>query len=72
MTMYDKRNVLAQLATRDSVILELAAAIASECSDSIGIDILDYPAVDIVGDLLTVLDAFPSGSVDLVDIAPCL
>lgn len=66
MTVHDKHNLLQQLAARDSVVLELGCGNRKRVDGSIGIDILDYPAVDIVGDLPAVLAAFPPASVDRV------
>lgn len=62
----DKHDILEQLAQRQSVVLELGCGNRKRVADSIGVDILDYPAVDIVGDLLAVLAAFPAASVDRV------
>ncbi len=66
MDFLDKQGVLQTLATRNEVILELGCGNRKRVAGSIGIDQLDYPCVDIVGDLMTVVNAFPSASVDRV------
>lgn len=60
----DKHGTLQTLAARKEVVLELGCGNRKRMPGSIGIDMLDYPAVDIVGDLLAVLAAFPPASVD--------
>lgn len=47
--------------------LELGCGEHKFYADSIGIDLRDVPAVDIVGDVLEVLSAISPGSVDLID-----
>lgn len=64
MTIFDKHATLQHLAQRNPVVLELGCGNRKRVADSIGIDILDYPTVDIVGDLIEVLNAFPAASVD--------
>jgi SAM-dependent methyltransferase len=64
--MHDKQNVLTKLDQYDPVVLELGCGNRKRIPGSIGIDMLDYPAVDIVGDLTTVLAAFPAAAVDRV------
>ncbi len=71
MTIIDKHQIISKLTTADgpsneAVILELGCGNRKRLPNSIGIDILDYEAVDIVGDLITVLQAFPVNSVDFV------
>jgi len=66
MTLVDKHDLLPTLADRSSVTLELGCGDRKRLPDSIGIDILDYESVDIVGDLIEVLAAFPADSVDFV------
>jgi SAM-dependent methyltransferase len=62
----DKNSILENLDFGDVVILELGCGNRKRIENSIGIDILDYPCVDIVGDLSEVLQAFPAHSVDRV------
>lgn len=66
MTILDKHSLLPNLAERQSVVLELGCGNRKRLPDSIGIDILDYETVDIVGDLVEVLTEFPAASVDFV------
>lgn len=44
--------------------LELGCGNSKRNRDAIGVDMLDYPDVDIVGDVYEVLEGFPAGSVD--------
>ena len=62
----DKHNVLERLDQRHSVVLELGCGERKRLPDSIGIDALDYPAADIVGDVFDALARFPDGSADAV------
>lgn len=62
----DKRSLLPKLKDRESVILELGCGDRKRFDNSIGIDILDYDVVDIVGDVYDVLKAVPSASVSAV------
>lgn len=66
MTIKDKSGVLAGLSDRSSVILELGCGNRKRVKEAIGIDQLDYDGVDIVGDVMSVLNQFPNGSVDSV------
>ena len=62
----DKNSILENIKFRDGVILELGCGNRKRFENSIGIDMLDYPCVDIVGNLSEVLQSFPIGSVDRV------
>lgn len=62
----DKRKVLERIHENSIEILELGCGSRKRISGSIGIDILDYPAVDIVGDIFDVLEAFPARSVQKI------
>lgn len=62
----DKNSTLQSLALRNDVTLELGCGNRKRLENSIGIDMLDYPCVDIVGDLNEVLQAFPAESVNLI------
>lgn len=71
MTILDKHQIIPQLAaagrsSMEKVVLELGCGNRKRLPNSIGIDILDYEAVDIVGDLVEVLMEFPASSVDFV------
>ena len=66
MSFIDKDNILANISNRSSVALELGCGPRKLNADSIGIDMLDYDGVDLVGDVFDVLSAFPMGVVDSV------
>ena len=63
--MLDKHGVLARRDLREAVI-ELGCGPLKRHAGSIAIDILDGEHVDIVGDALDVLRAFPAGCASLV------
>lgn len=62
----DKRNLLSSLSTMGRVDLELGCANLKRNPNAIGIDMLDFEGVDVVGDVYEVLAAFPTASVDSV------
>jgi SAM-dependent methyltransferase len=62
----DHRGVLQCLAGRDRVELELGCGSSKRHPEAIGIDELDLPGVDLVGDVFDVLAAFPDGTVHTV------
>lgn len=64
MTVMDKKNFLCNINAMTTVKLELGCGGHKKIPDAIGIDALNYPEVDIVGDIFEVLRAFPAGSVD--------
>ena len=66
MKILDKRNLLSNLKDSENIVLELGCGDRKQISSSIGIDLLDYAAVDIVGDVYDVLREFPSASVSAV------
>jgi ubiquinone/menaquinone biosynthesis C-methylase UbiE len=66
MNFKDKGNVLQRLDAASHVELELGCGGRKRRAGAIGIDLLDSPSVDIVGDVYDVLSAFPSSSVDSV------
>ena len=51
---------------RDHVIIELGCGEVKKYSNSIGIDMLPYSAVDIIGDVIEVLKAIPDKCVDKI------
>lgn len=61
--MLDKNNVISKLLKDDPIKLEIGCGDRKRDPDSIGIDILDTSATDIVGDALEVLQALPGESV---------
>lgn len=52
--------------SRNPLILELGCGNKKVYSESIGIDIGNYPAVDFVGDAIELLGQLPEGSVDMI------
>lgn len=62
----DKRNFVSELGKLESVELELGCGKKRRNPRRIGIDALDFPSVDIVGDIYDVLAMFPENSVDAV------
>jgi ubiquinone/menaquinone biosynthesis C-methylase UbiE len=62
----DKKNIFNNLSNSSSIRIELGCGSKKMNPDSIGIDILDYPEVDIVGDIFEVLKKFPDSSVEYV------
>jgi hypothetical protein len=66
MTINDKRNLLdyvAQHHHEESFEIELGCGNRKRSANAIGIDQLDYPGVDIVGDIAEVLARFPENSI---------
>lgn len=66
MPFNDKRHLLAHLTESRTVKIELGCGPRKRYPGSIGIDSIDFDCVDIVGDVLEVLSAFPPASADLV------
>lgn len=66
MAINDKGGVLHRLGMTKQVVLELGCGIKKCHPEAIGIDALDYPCVDIVGDIYEVMAQFPASSVDKV------
>lgn len=66
MAIRDKNNVLSRLQSDAPVAIELGCGANKRHGDAIGIDALDYPCVDVVGDVYEVLARLPTGSVDRV------
>ena len=66
MKLFDKHNILVNLGSMTRIDLELGCGSAKTNLHAIGIDILDYPCVDLVGDVYEALSLFPSQSVDAV------
>lgn len=66
MGLVDKKNILANINSVAHVELELGCGDRKRHRNAIGVDILDYPNVDIVGDIYEVLASFPTQSVDAV------
>jgi SAM-dependent methyltransferase len=62
----DPGNVLGRLTDRARVELELGCGSTKRNPQAIGVDALELPGVDLVGDVFDVLAAFPAGRVDAV------
>lgn len=64
MSIIDKIGAFEKIGKEEKVVLELGCGDRKRIKDSIGIDILDHEAVDIIGDVLEVLDKIPDASID--------
>ena len=59
----DKKELLVGLTTSSSLIIEMGCGSTKRNPEAIAIDILDYPEVDIVGDIYDVLKKLPDSCV---------
>lgn len=66
MGVIDKKNILPTISSASTIELELGCGNMKRNRQAIGIDILDFPDVDIVGDVYEVLAAFPAQSINAV------
>jgi SAM-dependent methyltransferase len=66
MVIDDKNNVISRINLANRIVIELGCGNRKRNRQAIGIDMLDYPDVDIVGDIYEVLASFPAQSVDAV------
>ena len=66
MGLIDKKGILTKVHSIEHVELELGCGNTKRNQLAIGVDMLDYPDVDIVGDIYEVLASFPAQSVDAV------
>lgn len=66
MSLIDKRGLLPDIGNRNQIILELGCGNRKRIPDAIGIDVIDYECVDIVGDAVEVLREFPDSTVDMI------
>jgi ubiquinone/menaquinone biosynthesis C-methylase UbiE len=66
MALIDKKNVLSQAGSTSHLVLELGCGNRKRNLNAIGVDILDYPDVDIVGDVYEALALLPNQSVEAV------
>lgn len=64
--MIDKRGTISAVREGDGVVLELGCGARRRHPEAIGVDLLDLPCVDVVGDVFEVLDALPTSSVRAV------
>ncbi|WP_341677797.1 methyltransferase domain-containing protein [Niveibacterium sp. SC-1] len=63
MPVLDKRALLAEVSATRPISIELGCGPSKRDANAIGIDALDFPGVDLVGDIFEVLAALPAGSV---------
>lgn len=66
MGLIDKKNILPMVDGISHIELELGCGNRKRNQQAIGVDMLDYPDVDIVGDVYEALASFPTQSVDAV------
>lgn len=66
MGIVDKKNILQRVSSVSRIELELGCGNRKRHRQAIGVDMLDYPDVDIVGDIYEVLAVLPNQSVDAV------
>ena len=66
MGLIDKKNVLPRAGSISHLELELGCGDRKHNRQAIGIDMLDYPDVDSVGDVYEALSSFPNQSVDAI------
>lgn len=64
--MKDKHNLLGALSPSSRAALEIGVGDLKRNAGAIGIDILDSPAVDVIGDALTVLRTLPERSISSI------
>jgi len=69
-TILDRNRVLERLRERGRVELELGCGATKRNANAIGVDALDLPGVDLVGDVFEVLAAFPEAQFDIVGSRP--
>ena len=74
MDIIDKNETLESIRSGNvcPIHLELGCGERKRNSKAIGIDVLDYPGVDVVGDVLEVLKLLPAGCVDSVHSSHCV
>ena len=66
MEIVDKQNILNRITEIGDLTLELGCGSYKRNKDAIGIDVIDYKCVDIVGDVYDVLRKIPGNSVSAV------
>ena len=64
--MKDPKNLLSWLADLQEVNLDLGCGPFKKAGPWIGVDALDAPGVDVVGDVMEILEALPDSSVDRI------
>ena len=66
MHIIDKKGAFERVANGQTVALELGCGNFRRDPAAIGIDLMDYPSVDLVGDVFEVLGHFPDNSVERI------
>lgn len=66
MGIIDKKNLLPKILELDFVALEIGCGDRKQVANAIGIDILNYECVDIVGEVFEVLETIPDNSIDSI------
>ena len=66
MSFHDKSGVIERTAKGGRVSLELGCGPRKRHANALGVDMLDYPGVDLVGDVFEILAALPPGCVEVV------
>lgn len=66
MEFIDKRQILNKLQNKGKLVIELGCGNSKIFNDSIGVDIIDTEAVDIIADINKGLSFIEDGSVDVV------
>jgi len=66
MAFHDKNGAIQSATADNPICLELGCGNNKRHPDALGVDALDYPCVDLVGDIFEVLAALPNCCVDAV------
>lgn len=66
MPVLDKKEILRRARDGETFALELGCGNQKIDPIAVGIDMLDFPCVDLVGDMFEVLAEFPAGSVERI------
>ena len=64
--LIDKQNLLGQLDNISSISLDLGCGASKRSDKAIGVDMLDFDCVDIVGDVFEILARIPDRKVDSI------
>ena len=62
----DKKNILKSLSNNSTLDIELGCGPNKKHTNAIGVDLLDYDGVDIVGDVFEVLSEIPNDSINCI------
>jgi SAM-dependent methyltransferase len=66
MSVLDKQGIIKRALSGETFTLELGCGNQKKDPSAVGIDMLDFPCVDLVGDAFEVLAQFPDGSIDKI------